>query len=104
MGSPADCALDFRQSHLNMIKESRRLAPLAENTAEMLAWRSVANCHQRHNVCAATSSTKGPRRRGFATWQRQALRLQTSYVSTAAHPVANVWRSIPVQPRVKKDL
>src|SRR5437660_12446757 len=54
--------------------------------------------------CAATSSTKGPRRRGFATWQRQALRLQTSYVSTAAHPVANVWRSIPVQPRVKKDL
>ncbi len=63
MGSPADCAFDFRQSHLNMIKESRRLAPLAENTAEMLAWRSVANCHQRHNVCAATSSTKGPRRR-----------------------------------------
>jgi len=34
-----------------MIKESRWLAPLAENTAEMLAWRSVANCHQRHNVC-----------------------------------------------------
>jgi len=34
-----------------MIRESRRLAPLAENTAEMLAWRSVANCHQRHNVC-----------------------------------------------------
>ena len=50
MGSPADCAFDFRQSHLNMIKESRWLAPLAENTAEMLAWRSVANCHQRHNV------------------------------------------------------
>src|SRR5437016_6334222 len=51
MGSPADCAFEFRQSHLNMIKESRWLAPLAENTAEMLAWRSVANCHQRHNVC-----------------------------------------------------
>jgi len=51
MGSPEDCAFDFRQSHMNMIKESRWLAPLAENTAEMLAWRSVANCHQRHNVC-----------------------------------------------------
>ena len=25
-------------------------------------------------------------------------------VSTAAHPVASVWRSIPVQPRVKKHL
>jgi len=25
MGSPADCAFDFRQSHLNMIRESRWL-------------------------------------------------------------------------------
>jgi hypothetical protein len=103
MGSPAGCGFYFRQLHLNMIKESRWLAPLAENTAEMLAWRSVANCTS-GTTCAATSSTKGPRRRGFATWQRHALRLQRNYVGTAAHPLANVWRSIPVQPGVKKDL
>ena len=53
MGSPADCAFDFRQSHLNMIRESRWLAPLEENTAEMLAWRSVANCTS-GATCAAT--------------------------------------------------
>jgi len=37
MGSPAGCGFYFRQSHPNMIKDSWRLAPLAENNAEMLA-------------------------------------------------------------------
>jgi hypothetical protein len=44
MGSPAGCGYDFRQLHLTMIERSQRLALLPENTAEMLAWRSVANC------------------------------------------------------------
>ncbi len=51
MDSPTSCECDFRQLHLNMIERSQRLALLPENTEEMPACCSVANCTSGHNVC-----------------------------------------------------
>jgi hypothetical protein len=48
---------DFRQLHLNIIEGSGRAALLAENTAERLAWRSVAKCTS-GTTCADNSLTK----------------------------------------------
>jgi len=65
MGSPAGCGFDSRQLHLNMIARSQRLALLPENTAEMLAWRSVANCTS--GITRAATSPTNIQRDGTAT-------------------------------------
>lgn len=75
----------FRQLHLNINEGSMRLARLAEDTAAMLACRSVANCAT--GATCATASRRRSSTMGSQTWQRvRAARLQRSAIGVAVNP------------------
>ena len=96
MGSPAGCECHFRQLHLNMIERSL----LPENTTEMPVWRSVANSTSGHNAFGHFSDEHQTR------WGNSAMICPTTKKLNrrCCASVASVWRSIPVQRRMEKDL